>query len=69
MTQDAYALLSTLMRQLWRLFSEWYLPGTNVTPAGFLLLVAFLAIIIRFLKRITWTTFDGQGQSKAKGDD
>ena len=61
MTQDAYLIFSTLIRQIWRLFSEWYIPGTNVTPAGFMLLVAFLAVVLRFLKRITWTVFDEQG--------
>lgn len=55
MTRDAFNVLGTLIAQIWRLFNSWYLPGTNVTPAGFFLLIAFLALIIRFIKRITFT--------------
>lgn len=69
MTQDAFTILSVLMSTLWKFFNSWYLPGTNVTPAGFMLLVAFLAVTIRFLKRITWTTFEERGNSLSKGDD
>ena len=55
MRQDAFTIIRFLIAQIWRFFSEWYFPGTNVTPAGFLLMIAFLAIVIRFVKRITFT--------------
>lgn len=61
MTQDAYLIFWNLVQQVWRFFSEWYIPGTNVTPAGFMFVVAFTAIILRFLKRVTWTSIHEKG--------
>ena len=55
MTRNAFDVLAFLLRQIWRFFNSWYIPGTNVTPAGFMLLVLFLALVIRFIKRITFT--------------
>lgn len=52
MTTAAYQITREMLIQLWRFFSEWYIPGTNVTPAGMFLLVIIVSISIRFIKRI-----------------
>lgn len=55
MTQNAWTVIQVLIRNIWSLFNSWYIPGTNVTPAGFALLILFIALIIKFIKRVTFT--------------
>lgn len=55
MTNNFYQILVFLMKQMWSFFNSWYLPGTNVTPAGFILAMAFLVLVIRFIRRLTFT--------------
>lgn len=51
MTADAIAILGALFDIIWRLFTSWHIPGTNVTPAalGFFLISA--GIGLRFVLR------------------
>lgn len=65
MSADALSLLSGLFSAFWRLFTEWYLPGTNVTPAAFALSILFIWLLIRRLVRM----FDTQSSMKGRGDD
>lgn len=50
MTSDALLVVRFLFTEVWSLFTSWYIPGTNVTPAAmaFFLLSAFA--VIRILK-------------------
>lgn len=52
MTQDVFSFLSGFLSAIWTLFNSWYVPGTNVTPAGFLLLCVFVPITLRFILNV-----------------
>lgn len=52
MTSDAKAILSCLFDVVWRLFTSWDIPGTEITPAEFLFFLAFAGLSLRFLFRI-----------------
>lgn len=61
MSSDAFTLLSGLFKAVWQLWTGWYIPGTNVTPAGFSLGILFVWLVLRHLGRIF-------GVSAAVGD-
>lgn len=50
MTADALLVVRFLFTTIWSLFTSWYIPGTNVTPAamGFFLLAS--VSILKILK-------------------
>lgn len=56
MTTDGFTILSTLFELAWKFLTEWHVPGTNVTPAGFFLLIGFIGVNLRAMKRITFTS-------------
>lgn len=51
MTSDAVLIVQVLFTSIWSLFTSWYIPGTNVTPAAlsFFLLAAFF--VLRWIKQ------------------
>lgn len=51
MSSDVLLLLGGLFRSVWTLFTGWYLPGTNVTPAAFSLSILFVWLIFRWIVR------------------
>lgn len=55
MTAEAISILNVLFTSIWRLFTSWYIPGTHATPAAWLLFLAFVGIILRFISRVTMT--------------
>lgn len=52
MLENTLTIITFIFTRIWKLFSGWYIPGTNVTPANLFLLIIFAAIVIRFVKRI-----------------
>lgn len=52
MTNNAFQFLVLFLGQIFRLFTSWYIPGTNVTPAGVLFFIAFAGLSIRFVKAL-----------------
>lgn len=64
MSADVLYLLHGLFSALWTLFTGWYLPGTNVTPAAFALAILFIWLILRWIVRI----FGMQSSMKGGGD-
>lgn len=48
MTADVILVIQTLFTTIWRLFTSWYIPGTNVTPASF----AFFSLTVVFVIRL-----------------
>lgn len=52
MTADALAVVQVLFTSLWRLFTEWYIPGTHTTPGMFILFCFAAALSINFIKRL-----------------
>ena len=50
MSSDAVLVARTLFFTIWRLFTSWYIPGTNVTPASMGFMVLSFSLVLRFLK-------------------
>lgn len=53
MTNDALAVVSAIFENVFRLFTSWYIPGTNVTPAVAIFGIAFVSLVLRFLGKLT----------------
>lgn len=49
MTNDALLVLETLFQTIWRLFTSWNFPGTNVTPAEMFLFLISAGIGLRYV--------------------
>lgn len=49
MTNDALLVLETLFQTIWRLFTSWNFPGTNVTPAEMFLFLISASIGLRYV--------------------
>lgn len=49
MTADALAVLRVLFGSIWRIFTSWYIPGTNTTPAMFFVFLLFAVVVIKFV--------------------
>lgn len=49
MTNDALLVLQSLFQTIWRLFSSWNFPGTNVTPAEMFLFLISAGIGLRYV--------------------
>lgn len=56
MTNDAILVLECLFESVWLLFTSWYIPGTDVTPAGAFMFLAFAGLALRFLYRLVGLT-------------
>lgn len=66
MTNDAILVLGTLFNTIWRLFTSWYIPGTNgVTPAMAFLFFIAAGIGLRFVHRVLGLSPDFAGASSA----
>lgn len=65
MSADALSLLNGLFSAFWGLFTGFYIPGTNVTPAAFALAILFIWLLVRRLVRL----FDTQSSVKGGGED
>lgn len=51
MTDEAILVLDCLFQTIWRFFTSWYIPGTNVTPAVMFLFLGAAGIGLRFVCR------------------
>lgn len=68
MTSDAMLVVRTLFGVIWRLFTSWYIPGTDgVTPAMAFLFVLAAGIGLRFVLRVLGTSPDFSGGASAVG--
>ena len=63
MTDDALLVLQTLFQSIFSLFTSWYIPGTNVTPAVAFFGILFISILFRVLARLLGLWDDGKGDS------
>lgn len=61
MTRDAILVLQTLFGTIWRLFTSWHIPGTNVTPAAAFLFFIAVGIGLKFVGRIIGQNIDING--------
>ena len=51
MTSDALLILQTIFTSIWSLFTSWYIPGTNVTPALMAVFIMLAAFVLRMIKK------------------
>lgn len=52
MTPDGFMALQALFGSAWTIFTGWKIPGTNTTPAAFLMAILFIAMVVRNIGRI-----------------
>lgn len=52
MTSDAILVLDCLFTTIWQLFTSWYIPGTETTPAQFFLFLISASLGITFIVRM-----------------
>ncbi len=48
MTHDALLVLRSLFTTIWSLFTSFFIPGTNTTPAEFAFFLVFAFICLKF---------------------
>lgn len=49
MTENAIAAVSCIFRESWRLFTSWHIPGTNVSPAAWLVFAVVFYIGLKMV--------------------
>lgn len=52
MASDTVLTISFIFSSIWRFFTSWYIPGTNVTPAAFAIFCLAVAFVIRVFRFI-----------------
>ena len=50
MSFDALRIVHFLFTKIWSLFNSWYIPGTNVTPAGMAFFCWATILVIRIIE-------------------
>lgn len=50
MSNDVIQIITAPMAHIWRLFTGFHIPGTNITPAMVLFFVPFVSLIMKFVK-------------------
>lgn len=62
MTNDAMLVLQSIFQVIWRLFTSWYIPGTDgVTPAMAALFFVAAGIGLKFVLRLLGISPDTTG--------
>ena len=51
MTNDALFVLRCIFEDIFSLFTSWYIPGTNVTPALMAVFIIIFVFAIRFIRQ------------------
>lgn len=52
MSGEVLTFLTGCVSQFWHIFTGWYVPGTNVTPAGWFLFLLSAGVLFRFLGKL-----------------
>lgn len=52
MTSDAILVVQCLFSTIWNLFTSWYIPGTQTTPAQFFLFLIMASLGVTFVVRM-----------------
>lgn len=52
MTSDVLSFFEGFIAVLFRLFTSWHIPGTNVTPAMWFVFLLSVVVLFRFLKKL-----------------
>ena len=67
MTGDAFALLSGIITQSWRFFTEWHLPGTHATPGEMGMFLLTAVVTLKFFLRVGQVNASDAHNSKKGG--
>lgn len=51
MSGNALLIVQFVFTAIWRLFTSWHIPGTNVSPAAMAFLVLASSFILRWIKK------------------
>jgi len=52
MNQNALAIISLIFGPIWRMFTSWHIPGTNITPAAMGVFIVFFGLVVRYIHRL-----------------
>lgn len=52
MTSDVLSFLEGVLSVLFKLFTSWHIPGTNVSPAMWFVFLLSVVVLFRFLKKL-----------------
>lgn len=52
MTSEVLSFLEGVLSVLFKLFTSWYIPGTNVSPAMWFVFLLSVVVLFRFLKKL-----------------
>jgi hypothetical protein len=66
MTTDALYFYTGYIPQIWKFFTSWYIPGTDVTPASLSFFVLAVGLVIRTFKRLTSVSDASFGSSNSR---
>jgi hypothetical protein len=66
MTSDAIRFYLGYIPQIWKFFTSWCIPGTNVTPAALCFFVLAVGLVIRTFKRLTSVPDASFGSSNSR---
>lgn len=66
MTSDAIQFYLGYIPQIWKFFTSWSIPGTNVTPAAMCFFVLAVGLVIRTFKRLTSVPDASFGSSNSR---
>lgn len=66
MTSDAIRFYLGYIPHIWKFFTSWYIPGTNVTPAAMCFFVLAVGLVIRTFKRLTSVSDASFGSSNSR---
>lgn len=64
MTADSLQFSSGFLSQMWKLFTCFYIPGTNLTPAGLSIGLLVLYLIIKLIRQFSSAVLTSGGDEK-----
>lgn len=59
MTADGLSIISWYFINFFRFFTDWHIPGTNVSPAMWLIFLAISVFVFEFIKGFLTSVFGG----------
>lgn len=68
MSNDVLLAMQGFFNAIWLFLTGWYLPGTNITPASFMLFCAMFKVTLPFvldLISISFSSFRSDGGKKS----
>lgn len=51
MSADAISFLQWFFENIWKFFTSWKIPGTGVTPAGWLLFLVVAPLVLLLIQK------------------